>query len=97
MLGTISDALRTMQRILSAYSKQGRPSSSLRGLRIPERDKLQMQIHSRKKVSYSWAQAVQIAQHIRKNMNGLRVSVNVMRLWFFSIPLRVYVRANCLL
>jgi integrase len=59
-----------MQRILSAYSKQGRPPFSLRGLRIPERDKLEMKIHSRKKVSYSWRQAVQIAERIR-NMSGL--------------------------
>jgi len=70
--GTIKDALRTMQRILSAYSKEGRPPSSLRGLRIPERDKLEMKIHGRKKVSYSWAQAVQIANHIRMKTNGLR-------------------------
>ncbi len=69
--GTIKDALRTMQRILSAYSKQGRPPFSLRGLRIPERDKLEMKIHSRKKVSYSWRQAVQIAERIR-NMSRLR-------------------------
>lgn len=65
--GTIKDALRTMQRILSAFSKEGKPPFSLRGLRIPERDKLQIKIHSRKKVSYSWAQAVQIAEHIRKS------------------------------
>ena len=70
--GTIKDALRTMQRILSANSKEGRPPFSLCGLRIPERDKLEMKIHSRKKVSYSWVQAVQIAEHIRKKMNGLR-------------------------
>src|SRR2546430_424076 len=61
-----------MQRILSAYSKEGRSPFSLRGLHIPERDKLQMKIHNRRKVSYSWAQAVQIAEHIRKNMTGLR-------------------------
>src|SRR5437773_8944458 len=70
--GTLKDALRTMQRILSAYSKEGRPPFSLRGLRIPERDKLQMRIRSRKKVSYSWTQAVQIADYIRKKANGLR-------------------------
>ena len=70
--GTLKDALRTMQRILSAYSKEGRPPFSLRGLRIPERDKLQTRIRSRKKVSYSWTQAVQIADYIRKKANGLR-------------------------
>ena len=69
--GTIKDALRTMQRILSACSNEGRPPFSLRGLRIPERDKLEIKIHNRKKVSYSWAQAIQFAEHIRK-MKGLR-------------------------
>lgn len=64
--GTIKDALRTMQRVLSAHSKEGKPPFSLRGLRIPERDKLQMKIHSRKKVSYSWAQALQIANYTSK-------------------------------
>ena len=69
--GTIKDALRTMQRVLSAFSKDGKPPFSQRGLRIPERDKLQMKIHSRKKPSYSWRQAVQIADCVR-NMDRLR-------------------------
>lgn len=67
--GVIKDALRTMQRVLSAFSKEGKPPFSQRGLRIPERDKLQMKIRSRKKVSYSWTQAVQIAEHTRKAEN----------------------------
>jgi hypothetical protein len=60
--GVIKDALRTMQRVLSAFSKEGKPPFSLRGLRIPERDKLQMKIHSRKTVSYDWEDAVRISQ-----------------------------------
>jgi integrase len=32
----------------------------------PERDKLQMKVNSRKKVSFSWAQAEQIVDHISK-------------------------------
>src|SRR5438034_8554300 len=77
--GTLKDALRTMQRILSAYSKEGRPPFSLRGLRIPERDKLQTRIRSRKKVSYSWTQAVQIRTTFARkrmasgNANGTRL------------------------
>lgn len=68
--GTIKDALRTMQRVLSAFSKHGKPPFSQAGLAIPERDKLQMTIASRRKVSYSWAEAQQIAEHVRK-LDGL--------------------------
>jgi integrase len=67
---TIKDALRTMQRVLSAASKDKKPPFSLQGLAVPERDKLQMNIKSRKKTSFSWAQAEQIAAHVRK-MDGL--------------------------
>jgi integrase len=67
---TIKDALRTMQRILSAFMKTERPPFSQRGLAIPERDKLQMKINSPKKVSFSWAQAEIIARHVQK-MDGL--------------------------
>jgi integrase len=62
---TIKDALRTMQRVLSAFSKDRKPPFSQTGLAIPERDKLQMKIHSRHNVSFTWAQAKQIAGHIR--------------------------------
>ena len=55
---TIKDALRTMQRVLSAFSKDGNPPFSQAGLAIPERDKLQMKIGSRQKVSFSWSQAL---------------------------------------
>lgn len=61
----IKDALRTMQRVLSAFPKNTVPPFSQKGLRIPERDKLQMQIGSRQRVSFSWEQAVQIAKHVR--------------------------------
>lgn len=66
----IKDSLRTMQRVLSAFSKDKKPPFSLAALEIPERDKLAMQIKSRRKVSYSWPQAVQIAEHIR-TMDGI--------------------------
>lgn len=62
---TIKDALRTMQRVLSAFSKDKKPPFSQAGLAIPERDKLQMRIHSRQNVSFSWAQTVRIAEHVR--------------------------------
>ncbi len=63
---TIKDALRTMQRILSAFSKDKKPPFSQTGLAIPERDKLQMKIRSRHNVSFTWAQAEHIVGHIRK-------------------------------
>jgi len=62
----IKDALRTMQRILSAFSKDKKPPFSQSGLAIPERDKLMMQIQSRHRVSFSWEQAEKIAEHVRK-------------------------------
>lgn len=61
----IKDALRTMQRVLSAFSKDRKPPFSQSGLAIPERDKLAMKIRSRKKASFSWDQAEKIAGHIR--------------------------------
>jgi len=67
---TIKDALRTMQGILSAFSKNKKPPFSQKALRIPEAEKLQMQINSRDKVSFSWQQAKKIAEHIGK-MDGL--------------------------
>jgi integrase len=62
---TIKDSLRTMQRVLSAFSKDKRVPFSMAALEIPERDKLAMRIKSRRKVSYSWKQAEQIAAHLR--------------------------------
>jgi len=66
---TIKDALRTMQRILSAFSKDKEPPFSQKGLTVPERDKLQMKIQSRRNVSFTWSQAERIAKHIR-TMDG---------------------------
>jgi integrase len=62
---TIKDALRTMQRILSAFSKDRKPPFSQTGLAIPERDKLQMKINSRHNISFSWAQGVQTSNRVR--------------------------------
>lgn len=67
----IKDALRTMQRVLSAFSKDKKPPFSQSGLAIPERDKLMMQIESRHRVSFSWDQAEKIADHVRR-ADGLR-------------------------
>ncbi len=63
---TIKNILRTMQRVLSSFSKDKKPPFSQIGLAIPERDKLQMKVNSRKHVSFSWAQAEQIAEHVSK-------------------------------
>ena len=62
---TIKDALRTMQGVLSAFSKDKKPPFSQAGLDIPKRDKLQMQIGSRHRVSFSWENAEKIAEHVR--------------------------------
>jgi len=62
----IKNILRTMQRVLSSSSKDHRPPFSLRGLAIPERDRLQMKIKSRQKVSFSWQQAKLIAAQVQK-------------------------------
>ena len=63
---TIKNILRTMQRVLSSSSKDQRPLFSLRGLAIPERDKLQMKMKSREKGSFSWQQAKRIAGQVQK-------------------------------
>jgi integrase len=58
-----------MQRVISAFTKDHAVSFSQRGL-IPEREKLRMEVQSRKKDSLSWDQAGKIADHVRK-MDGL--------------------------
>ncbi|MGC2091449.1 MAG: site-specific integrase [Candidatus Acidiferrales bacterium] len=63
---SIKNVLRTLQRILSAYSVDGKPPFSLKGLVIPERDKVQMKIQTRKAVSFSWSQAQQMVEHVAK-------------------------------
>lgn len=70
---TIRDSTRTMQRILSAFTKSDRPPFSQKGLNVPERDKLQLRISDRQRVSFSWAQAELIAQRIQ-NLDGLGVA-----------------------
>ena len=62
---TIKNVLRTMQRVLSASSKSKTVPFSQDGLAIPERDKLQMKINSRKKASYSWDQTLRIVEHVQ--------------------------------
>ncbi len=63
---TIKNILRTMQRVLSAFSKDKKPPFSQMGLAIPDRDKLQMKIETRKAVSFSWQQAKKIALQAQK-------------------------------
>lgn len=63
---TIKNILRTMQRVLSCSSKDKKPPFSQQGLAIPEKDKLQMKIDSRKVVSFSWDDAKRIAEAVRK-------------------------------
>ena len=66
---TIKNILRTMQRVLSCYSKKAPPFSQ-KELAIPERDKLRMKIESRQAVSFSWTDANRVADAIRK-LDGL--------------------------
>jgi integrase len=63
---TIKNVLRTMQRVLSSFSKDKRPPFSQTGLAIPERDKLQMRVRSRKQVSFSWPETKKIVQYVQK-------------------------------
>jgi integrase len=63
---TIKNVLRTMQRVLSASSKSKTVPFSQDSLAIPERDKLQMKINSRKHVSYSWEQTLRIDEQVQK-------------------------------
>jgi integrase len=63
---TAKNVLRTMQRVLSASSKSKTVPFSQDGLAIPERDKLQMKINSRKQVSYSWEQTLRIVEQVQK-------------------------------
>jgi hypothetical protein len=63
---TIKNVLRTMQRVLSSFSKDKKPPYSPLGLAIPERDKLLMRINGRRRVSFSWAQAERISDYVGK-------------------------------
>jgi hypothetical protein len=63
---TVKNILRTMQRVLSASSKSKTVPFSQDGLAIPERDKLQMKINSRKQVSYSWEQTLRIVEQVQQ-------------------------------
>jgi integrase len=65
----IKNILRTMQRVLSCFLEKS-PTFSLKDLRIPEKDKLQMKIDSRRAVSFSWADACRIADAVYK-LDGL--------------------------
>jgi len=63
---TIKNILRTMQRVLSASSKDRKPPFSQQGLTIPDSDKLRMKLNSRGAVSFSWHDAKKIAAYVRK-------------------------------
>ena len=62
---SIKNVLRTMQRVLSAYSKDRKPPFSQEGLIIPERDRLQMQLRRRNAVSFSWQDTGKIVAQLR--------------------------------
>lgn len=62
--GTIKDSLRTMQRVLSAFPKNTVPPFSQNKLKVPERDKLQMSLSSRNRVSFTAEESERIAERI---------------------------------
>lgn len=62
----IKDILRKMQRVVSCSSKDRRPPFSQKGLTIPEKDKLQMQIDKRRRVSYSWNDTKRIVSAVNQ-------------------------------
>lgn len=62
---SVKNVLRTMQRVLSCCSKDKKPPFSQAGLTIPERDRMQMRMEKRKRVSFSWLQAKKTAEHVR--------------------------------
>ena len=63
---TIKNVPRTMQRVLSASSKSKTVPFSQDGLAIPERDKLQMKINSRRHISYAWEQTLRIVEQVQQ-------------------------------
>jgi integrase len=63
---TIKNILRTFQRVLSCYSKDKKPPFSQKALEIPETDKLQMRLESRRAISFSWPDSKRIADATRK-------------------------------
>jgi integrase len=62
----IKNILRTMQRVLSCFSKDKKPPFSQQGLAIPEKDKLRMKIESRETISISWQESCQIAEAVSR-------------------------------
>jgi integrase len=62
---TIKNIVRTLQRVLSCYRDDRKPPFSQQGLAIPEKDKLQMKLASRRKNCFSWEHAQKAAVHIR--------------------------------
>lgn len=71
---TIKNILRTMQRVLSAASKDKEPPFSQKALDIPDKDKLQMKISNRQKPSFTWEQTLRIVERLQKldNLRSLR-------------------------
>jgi len=55
-----------MQRVLSAFSKDKKPPFSQMGLEIPDRDKLEMKIRTRKAVSFSFKHTKQIVRQLER-------------------------------
>lgn len=63
---TIQNILRTMQRVLSCSSKDKNPPFSLKGLDIPEQDRMDRAIANRNAISFTWADSKRVADAIGK-------------------------------
>ena len=62
---TIKNIVRTLQRVLSCYRDDEKPPFTQKGLKIPAKDRLLMQLASRRKNCFSWKHAQKAAAHIR--------------------------------
>jgi len=63
---TVKNILRTMQRVISCATKDKKPTFSINGLTIPERDKLQMRIDRRARASLTWEHAECVVEQINR-------------------------------
>jgi integrase len=51
-----------MQRVISCASRDKKPTFSINGLTIPEKDKLRMRIEKKTKLSFTWEQAESVVE-----------------------------------
>jgi len=62
---SVKNILRTMQRVISCATRDKKPTFSINGLTIPEKDKLQMRIGKKAKASFTWEQAEAVVAEMK--------------------------------